>query len=511
MLFNTGPFFLFFLPITLLVYFLTAPRTPRGGLAWLSCASLAFYAWWDWHFISLLLASILWNYSIGLKVDTLYRTGARRSSKNFMILGVTLNLVVLGFFKYFNFFLDTVQLIGLELSPGLQIILPLGISFFTFTQIAFLVDASQGKVESRDPVSYILFVTYFPHLIAGPILHHTPMLRQFRDSILRLPRWENFAIGFFWFFMGLVKKVLLADGIQSYVTLAYTGDLTTIGFSRAWQGALAYTFQLYFDFSGYCDMAIGISLMLGVALPLNFNSPYKALNIIDFWRRWHISLSSFLRDYLYIPLGGNRNGTFRRYVNVFVTMLLGGLWHGAGWTFILWGGLHGVYLIINHGWRHVVEHTVPGLHKRFVMVGGLITFLAVVVAWVPFRAATIQDAGYMLKAMAGLNGVTLPEGFGYDWFRTLAASTGVTFTEAFPYDTGGWPFFSWLVLCLAVVFLFPNSNQLGDQFAAWLGRFQNARRRSIAALLTGALLVLCFFLIIVSTGKDFSEFLYFNF
>lgn len=268
--------------------------------------------------------------------------------------------------------------------PSLNIILPIGISFYTFTQIAFLVDTYQEKVNEYRFIHYLLFVTYFPHLIAGPVLHHKEMMPQFADSRIYKFSTTDFAVGLTIFCIGLAKKVLIADNLAPYANPLFSGADAPSLFI-AWGGVLAYTFQLYFDFSAYSDMAIGLSRLFGVKLPLNFNSPYKATNISEFWGRWHMTLSRFLMDYLYIPLGGNRTGIIRRYRNLITVMLLGGLWHGAGWNFVIWGGLHGVYLIIHHGWGKLSELlNFPVNLVLWRLTATSITFLSVCFAWVFF-------------------------------------------------------------------------------------------------------------------------------
>jgi alginate O-acetyltransferase complex protein AlgI len=349
-----------------------------------------------------------------------------------------------------------------------EIILPLGISFFTFTQIAFLVDAASGEAKEFDFIHYSLFVSYFPHLIAGPILHHKDMMPQFGKANAYRLNWDYLCIGLTVFALGLFKKVVLADGVVLYTTPVFAaaeqGDVLNL--FQAWGGALAYTLQLYFDFSGYSDMAIGLSYMLGVRLPLNFNSPYKATSISDFWRRWHMTLSRFLRDYLYVPLGGNRKGRARRYLNLMATMLLGGLWHGVGWTYIIWGGLHGFYLIVHQAWqaaRSWLGHDLtPSCTSRFL--GITTTFLAVLVGWVFFRAQTLEDALSILRAMAGVNGATLPDAIALHagGVATWLAKLGVVFTPA-----GGHDFlmnFVWVAALLPVVFLAPNTQQIMQRF-----------------------------------------------
>ncbi len=395
MLFNSYPFIFLFLPMALVGYFALGRLGQLAPVIWLALASLAFYAVSNWQFVALLLASISFNYLIGWLLI------ARRLSSHLRLIvltgGVSGDLVVLGYFKYAGFLaanLNTLFSTGL----AVNVLLPVGISFYTFTQIAFLVDAYRGNVARYALPHYALFVTYFPHLIAGPILHHKDMIPQFEATESKSPHPHLILCGLMIFSIGLFKKTGLADGIQPLVALAF-GPITP-SFDQAWIGALAYTFQLYFDFSGYSDMAIGISLMFGIFLPLNFNSPYKATSIIDFWRRWHMTLSQFLRDYLYIPLGGNRRGRILRYVNLMITMVLGGLWHGAAWTFVAWGALHGVYLCINHAWNHFGPAVAPRFARAADIAALIATFVAVVIAWVFFRANDMTSALSILSRMA---------------------------------------------------------------------------------------------------------------
>jgi D-alanyl-lipoteichoic acid acyltransferase DltB (MBOAT superfamily) len=395
MLFNSYAFIFLFLPLVLAGYFAIGRLGRLAPVIWLALASLAFYAVSNWQFVPLLLASVAFNYVVGLVLVS----QRLRASARFGVLaaGVTGDLLVLGYFKYAGFLAANLNAI---FSAGLivDILLPVGISFYTFTQIAFLVDAYRGKVAHYALPHYALFVTYFPHLIAGPILHHKDMIPQFERAEARRPDAHLILCGLIIFAIGLFKKTCLADGIQPLVASAF--GASTPSFDQAWIGALAYTFQLYFDFSGYSDMAIGISLMFGIFLPLNFNSPYKAASIIDFWRRWHMTLSQFLRDYLYIPLGGNRHGRALRYVNLMITMGLGGLWHGAAWTFVVWGALHGLYLCINHAWNNYGPAVAPRFALFARMAAVLVTFLSVVVAWVFFRADSISSALHVLSRMA---------------------------------------------------------------------------------------------------------------
>ena len=395
MLFNSYSFIFLFLPAVLLGYFALGRRGNLAPVVWLALASLVFYAFGGWQFVPLLLVSIAFNYGVGYLLIARKLRPSLRSAV--LATGVAGDLLVLGIFKYAGFFTANFNAL-FQTGLVVNIVLPVGISFYTFTQIAFLVDAYRGQVARYALPHYALFVTYFPHLIAGPILHHRDMIPQFERAETKRADPHLILCGLIIFAIGLFKKTCLADGIQPLVSQAFGPNAPT--FDQAWIGVLAYTFQLYFDFSGYSDMAIGISLMFGIFLPLNFDSPYKATSIIDFWRRWHMTLSQFLRDYLYIPLGGNRRGRVLRYVNLMITMLLGGLWHGAAWTFVVWGALHGVYLCINHAWSNFGPKAPPRFARLADGAGLILTFLAVVVAWVFFRAPDMATALHVLSKMA---------------------------------------------------------------------------------------------------------------
>ncbi len=388
MLFNSYIFIVGFLPITLLLYYLSAKKFgSQCARIVLILASLFFYSWWDIRTLPILLGSILVNYILAGRI----LNSKEKRRKAWLILGILFDLGLLGYFKYSAFAVETMNGIfhtGLAVP---QIVLPLGISFFTFTQIACLVDSYRGEVEGYSRSGYFLFVTIFPHLIAGPILYHKDMIPQFMDEKNYRINYENLNRGIAWFTLGLAKKVLIADKLSEYVGTAFA-NASQLSMVDAWFASLAYTLQLYFDFSGYSEMAIGLGLMLNFKLPLNFNSPYQSTSIIEFWRRWHMTLSAFLKDYLYIPLGGNRTGHHLR--NILITMLLAGLWHGAGWTFIFWGGMHGLYICINHLWRKA-GHSMPK------PAGWFITFMAVNIAWVFFRAEDFQTAFAILSAMFG--------------------------------------------------------------------------------------------------------------
>ena len=466
MLFNSVEFIFLFLPVLLVIFFQLGRYSRRLAALWLAAGSFFFYAWWNPAYVGLLLASIVFNYSVGYALARSNDIASPRR-KLLLALGVITDLSLLGYYKYANFFIHTTNA-ALGTSYGFaDIVLPLGISFFTFTQIAFLVDAARGEAREFNFIHYSLFVSYFPHLIAGPILHHKEMMPQFgRASTYRFSV-DDFTVGLTIFALGLFKKVVIADGVGPYAGILFSsadhGD--TLGLFQAWEGALAYTLQLYFDFSGYSDMAIGLSCMIGVRLPLNFNSPYKAANIADFWRRWHMTLSRFLRDYLYFPLGGNRKGQGRRYVNLMATMLLGGLWHGAGWTFVIWGGLHGAYLIIHQAWQALrirLGFGDPSAAGRFMGTG--LTFIAVVVGWVFFRAQTFHGAISMLRSMGGLNGVSLPDAIALHLgpLASRLSSLGVVFNPG-----GGHEFVMnavWVAVLLPIVFLAPNTQQILYRF-----------------------------------------------
>jgi D-alanyl-lipoteichoic acid acyltransferase DltB (MBOAT superfamily) len=405
MLFNSYPFILVFLPLVVLIFHgVRGCESERGAFAFLAAASMAFYGWWDLRYLALLILLILTNFAVARWLVQ-NQAAPRRLAQAVLILGLAGNLAVLGYFKYANFFVDTAdQLFGLNLIIA-QIVLPLGISFFIFQKIALLVDAYQGKVRRLDFLDYVLFVTFFPQLIAGPIVHHREMMPQFHER--RTIDAATVALALTVFTIGLAKKVLLADNLAPYATPVFDAASAGVALDAitAWLGALAYTLQLYFDFSGYSEMAVGAALLFGIRLPLNFASPYRATSIIDFWHRWHMTLSRFLREYLYIPLGGNQKGPARRYLNLFLTMLLGGFWHGAGWTFILWGALHGAYLMVNHLWRALrLRDDVPS--GTALLAARALTFLAVVVAWVLFRADDVSSAATLLCAMTGAYGTS---------------------------------------------------------------------------------------------------------
>ena len=508
MLFNSYEFLLLFLPLALGGYY-TISRSfgQNSAITWLALCSMFFYGWWNPAYIGLMTASILCNYGFGVALSSRYR------SRLTLALGVALNLLLLCYYKYTDFFISNINEFAGTAWALHHIILPLGISFFTFTQIAYLVDVYRGEVKEYRITDYFLFVTYFPHLIAGPIIHHKEMMPQFKLPANETITARNITAGLVLFTIGMAKKILIADRVMVYVSPVFSAaeNGATLTFFEAWGGALAYTIQLYFDFSGYVDMALGISLLFGIRLPLNFDSPYKATNIIDFWRRWHMTLSRFLRDYLYIGLGGNRKGKARRYINLLLTMLLGGLWHGAGWTFVIWGGLHGLYLCINHAWRALCGNRTPILPAPLrTALYGSITFLAVVVAWVFFRAETEHGAWQILQGMAGVNGVSLPLKYADDW-----GAVGVWLTQqGLVFDDSlfkGGKQLGQIFWALLIIWLLPNSQVLLRHYDVCTTPITETSR--IAFRPNWATLAMVLLVLIYSFSRltELSEFLYFRF
>lgn len=527
MLFNSYIFIFAFLPTTLAVYFLfTRYVGGEAAIVFLTIASLFFYGWWNPAYLVLILVSIGVNYYIGETIVRSNATKRLKKSKYYLILGLIFNIGLLGYFKYTNFMIENINILLVNSIQVEQIILPLAISFFTFQQITYLVDAYKGITQEFKFTHYALFVTFFPQLIAGPIVHHKEMLPQFMKLENMKPQLLSVIVGLSIFALGLFKKVVLADGIAQYSTpvfsAATTGDPVT--FFVAWGGALAYTFQLYFDFSGYSDMAIGIARMFGIRLPINFLSPYKSLNIIEFWRRWHITLSRFLRDYVYFALGGSRKGNVRRYVNLLTTMLLGGLWHGAGWTFILWGCLHGSYLVINHAWQYIQRLAGLGFLNeqpiwRFFC--WFITFISVVNAWVLFRATSFESAIEIYKGMYGFNGIAIPHAIYTqlgDFTNTLD-EMGVA-----AYMGGGSQFmftYLWIIALLFIVVFMPNTQQIMKTYTSYKDKdeygstiFEKGILPSILTFrlnATWAFVSASVFTISVFGLTRISEFLYFQF
>jgi alginate O-acetyltransferase complex protein AlgI len=488
----TSPVFLFgLLPLTLLGAVIIARLRPNYLIAWLLAVSMVFYAWWSPAFLVLFCLSTLVNWTFGHAIFRQQEGGTWRAF--FVVSGLIWNIGLLAYFKYADFLIGTVDdLAGIHW-PLLHIVLPLGISFFTFQKIAYLVDIHRGKAEPGRLLEFALFVFFFPQLIAGPIVHHAEIMPQLR----LLPKrygdqrhyFDDLAVGFTLMLIGLVKKVVIADqlapGASPVFETAANGRV--IGFALAVQAALSFTGQLYFDFSGYSDMAIGLARMLGIRMPANFNSPYQAQSIMEFWRRWHMTLSRFLRDYVYIPLGGNRIGHVRRYVNLMFVMLVGGLWHGAGWTFVIWGGLHGCYLLVAHAWQ---SQSRLRINRYFAWA---LTLLAVMVGWILFRASDLAAAENILAGLAGMHG----------------------FFSQVPFPEKTDPIIR-AILALALACLAPNAQQIMRQYQVVLGPTAPPRalwQQAIVwrpSLVTAALSAAAIIATILFSWRT-SEFLYFQF
>jgi D-alanyl-lipoteichoic acid acyltransferase DltB (MBOAT superfamily) len=482
-LFNSYIFVFVFLPVVLAVFSVVREHPERRwAIAWLVLASFCYYAWWKPEFILLLLVSIAVNAAFGKLLCSGRLTRAR--SRGYLAAGIVFNLSVLAYFKYAGFLVENLNQF---LHAGLtvpSIILPIGISFITFQKIAFLVDAHRGEVRDFSLWNFALFVTFFPQLIAGPIVHHAEVMPQFSRKPLEGQFSADLAVGLSIFCVGLFKKVVIADNCAIFADAGYgaLGAGRPLDFASAWIGVLAYSFQLYYDFSGYSDMAIGLARMFGVRFPVNFHSPYKASGMIEFWRRWHMTLSRFLRDYLYIPLGGGRHGLRRQALNVTVVMLLGGLWHGANWTFVLWGAVHGVLVALNHAWKQMrISGSKAFQTTTARRLGILMTFLAVTLAWVPFRAADIGDAGVMLATLfpfgpdAPSAWASLRECLHAQLSKPLDVSTWGKARELWPAELPRnflatyKPVGLLLAAVAAATFLLPNTQQIFARFDPVLG------------------------------------------
>lgn len=501
MVFSSLEFIYLFLPPVLLGFVvLRSLKLESAIIWWLISASLAFYAWWSPPHLLLLLGSVGFNYLV-------HKVMLRHRSKAIFAFGVIANLGLLALFKYADFLLENFNIVAGQNIQALGLILPLAISFYTFQQISFLHDTLVGNLVKCDFKRYVLFVTFFPQLIAGPIVMQKDTIPQFKISTFTNKTMLNILLGSTLFFIGLFKKIVIADGIapvaNAVFQVADAGQAVPV--DTAWFGALAYTFQIYFDFSGYCDMALGLALMFGIRLPVNFNSPYRALNIVDFWRRWHMTLSRFLRDYLYIPLGGNRAGLLGSKGNLMITMLLGGLWHGAGWNFMIWGGLHGLYLMTNHSWSgskfgHMIKtNSNPFLYKA---CSWLVTITSVIIAWVFFRAETFDGALLLIGSMFAV--VDVPFQFG---LTPIIADFPLTVTL--------------LVTMTIIVVAFPNAVQMTRHYRPILSAAGDVKKLSGNmkgltwapspkwAVFTGV--IACLGLIQIYRLNGLTEFIYFNF
>ena len=481
MLFNSFEYIFAFLPLTFLLYFSLAKVRIKAAKIVLILASLFFYAWWKLEYIPILLGSIIFNFTLGnlIREDKLK---IFLSKKSVLIFGIAANLALLGYYKYADFFIENVNNALGKDYDSLNLLLPLAISFFTFQQITYLVDSYKGDIKKHSFLSYSLFVTFFPQLIAGPIVHHKEMIPQFESKLNWVKDYKNIVMGIFIFSLGLFKKVMIADQFAVWATAGFNSS-TALSLLEAWATSLSYTFQLYFDFSGYTDMAIGAALLFNIKLPFNFNSPYKALNIQNFWRRWHMTLTRFLTEYIYIPLGGNRHGTTKTSINIMLVFLIGGMWHGAGWTFIFWGFLHGLALIIHRTWLGL-SITMPK------WIAWFITFNFVNVAWVFFRAKDFEDALKVLKGMLSGN-LVLPEMLAGK--LSFLQSYGIEFGAL----SGVTPFSVLFIVAGFIVVLFTKNTQ----------QLMQNNVVSTSKMLLSAIL----FTLSVLSFYKVSEFIYFNF
>jgi alginate O-acetyltransferase complex protein AlgI len=456
MLFNSPVFLFILLPATVALYLAVRQfGGPRQVLGLLLCASIVFYGWWNPAYVPLLLGLALFNFIVGHAITACRRAGHANRVTLLLTFGIAVDLMVLGYFKYTDFFIDTANVLLRENFALQHIILPLGISFFTFQKIAYLVDSSRGDVIEHDLLEYCFFVMFFPQLLAGPITHHSEIFSQIKGPWAFAIKPSNFMLGVTIFVIGLFKKVVLADRFGPLVSPAY--DAVAAGqqldFFLAWQSAIAFKFQLYFDFSGYSEMALGAARLFGIQLPLNFNSPYRALNVVDFWRRWHMTLTRFLRDYVYIPLGGSRRGTLILYRNLMITLALSGLWHGAAWHFVIWGSLQGAAMVVAHAWRNLRRPINAWWSNT---IARLVTFFALTMILVMHRAPSTAAALEIYRGMINLPN-TWQAAFGA--LGSPLGWLGVRFDS--PAVSGDHlELVLWFVVWLAFVWFLPNTQQL---------------------------------------------------
>ena len=471
MLFNSYEFIFLFLPITLVIYFILNKYNKNMlAKAWLVIASLYFYSYFNKSYLILIIVSILVNYFIGTELNMKTNNVIRR--KVLLIFGVLFNLGTLGYFKYYDFFVENINYVFKTNFNLLHIMLPLGISFFTFQQLSYVIDNYHRKSLNYDFLSYCLFVTFFPQLIAGPIVLPAEMLPQFENEENKKVNWENMNRGLYMFSIGLAKKVIIADTIAHFANAGFD-MIESLNFAEAWLTSISYTLQLYFDFSGYCDMAMGIGMMFNIVLPINFNSPYKSTNIQEFWRKWHITLGRFMTNYLYIPLGGNRKGELKTLRNLFIVFFASGIWHGAGWNFVIWGMLHGICILIHRIWKNTGR-------KLPKLIGWFITINLVNIFWVFFRAENLQSAVKVLRGMIDIPSIT--EGI----------SKGYKYLDISLYRDAR----EMLICALVIVILLKNSKIKEQEM-----KFK---------IINNFEIILYFWISIFSMSK-ISEFLYFNF
>jgi alginate O-acetyltransferase complex protein AlgI len=485
MLFNSYEFIFLFVPIAYWGYFaLNRRKYVIAAKVWLLVASLFFYSWWNIVYLPLLVVSVLVNFMLS---NTMYRANSQGKKKALLIAGIAFNIGMLGYFKYMDFFISNINLIADTHYNLLHLALPLAISFFSLQQITFLVDSYEGLVKERKFLDYAIFVTFFPQLIAGPIVHHEEMMPQFASLRHKIRQYRHVAAGIFIFAIGLFKKVVIADTFAVWATGGFD-HADQLNMIAAWATSLSYTFQLYFDFSGYADMAIGTALLFNIRLPINFNSPFKATSIIEFWHRWHITLSNFLSTYLYTPIVKSfKTLTFHKaMLATVITMAIAGIWHGPSWLFVTFGLMHGLALALNHYWRQL------GI-RLYSWVGWLLTFNFINLASVPFRARTVED---MFKVYSGMFGGDIVLPLALEQKFAVLSNYGVVFGELFGALAGSRETLYSIIAAVVAVLVLPNSSQLLQRF----------KSNIITLLFTLVLLVYSLILL----NKP-SEFLYFNF
>lgn len=492
MIFTSFSYLLLFLPAVVITsYFLPANRR-HLTILWIIIASMSFYAFWKVEYLLIFISSILFNYTFGIFINN-----SSNNKRTLLTIGISANIAALAYFKYTGFSIGILNsFFGLEIHIG-TITLPLAISFFTFQQIAWLLDQYRNEAHPCTFTEYICAVSFFPHLIAGPIVQYHELIPQFQLSTAFRLNWDFIAKGLFLIGCGTFKKIVIADSLSPYVTLCFD-NLKTLNLLQAWLATMAYTMQLYFDFSGYCDIAIGSALLLGIHLPDNFRSPYKSPSIRDFWQRWHITLGKFLTRYLYVPLGGNRGGLMRTCRNILLVMTLSGLWHGAGFGFILWGIAHGTAMVAHRLWSST------GLKIRNRGLSTLLTFLFVSLCWVLFRAQNLDDAFKVFRGLLGMDGIPLPPRFQ----TLLPASWHIIYADTAPGLFGASTsemhhlLFA-LAGSLACTFFGQEAGAVWDNFMRRKSPFSYAISAG-----SGALLLVAFFKMI---AVPHTEFIYFNF
>lgn len=469
MRFNSFPYIFLFLPVSVIVYFSLNKFSEKAGKYWLVIISLIFYSFGTLNYLPLLLLSILANFAVSIAIRKVHSRDhlIKSSPKLLLTIGIVFNIGILAFFKYADFFIANInQTTGLSIT-FLRLAIPLAISFYTFQQITYLVDTYRKEIKETNFLDYCIFVTFFPKVLMGPITRYNEIIPQFELEKQKNVDYQNMSLGLYIFFIGLCKRVVIADTFGLYADLGYA-NTQSLSLAEAWITSLCYTFQIYFDFSGYTDMAIGAAYFFNIKLPFNFDSPYLSVNIQDFWRRWHMTLSRFLRDYIYIPLGGNRKGEISTYINIMITFLIGGLWHGAGWTFVIWGGIHGAALCIQRIWQKL-NIKVPKLIAIFI------TFNIVNIAWVFFRAKSLQEAINVLRAMVGLNSL-----------KSLSAfQSPQGFNNATALVIG--------VISIVLIFAFKNSNAIP----------QSIKPSMRMIITTTALIVISLFFLNSTVPKEF--------